>query len=40
MTLRYQTKKDWLVRCKRGHAEKETEAVYDRIQSESREGDA
>ena len=40
MTLENQTKKDWLVRCKKAYAEKETEAVYSRIQGESRQGDA
>ena len=31
MTLIFQTKFDWLVRCKMRHAEKETEAVYSRL---------
>ena len=31
MPLENQTKRDWLVRCKMEHAEKETEAVYSRL---------
>jgi len=31
MTLIFQTKRDWLARCKKVDAEKETEEVYGRL---------
>ena len=31
MILRFQTKIDWLVRCKMRHAEKDTKALYGRL---------
>lgn len=40
MTLLFQTKIDWLIRCKMRYAEKETEAVDNRLQSEGRQRDA